>query len=116
MAAKWSWDWWNRNALFTEIFDTTTGHHHDGTDSRQSATLSYVTLLAGRQLFADSTTCTVALATIAAADDVIAQVTSFATSCYVTKIAITAVTGFIATVNTDPGADASLSYVVHRST
>ena len=68
----------------------------------------------GRQLFANSTTCTVALSTIIATDVVIPVVTSYATSAYVTQVAITAGTGFIATVNTDPGANASLSYVVHK--
>lgn len=68
----------------------------------------------GTQDFEDSTTCTIALSIIAATDIISTQVIGFATTCYVTEVAITAGTGFIVTVNQDPGKGATLSYVVHK--
>lgn len=112
MTTPYKFDWWDQNARFREIFDLTSGHNHDGINSRLDATLAYATLKNAKISFADSTTCTVALSTIAATHVVLAQVTDYASTAYVTKIVITPGTGFIATVDTDPGANASLSYSV----
>jgi hypothetical protein len=55
----------------------------------------------------------VSLTSIAATDVVVANVVAWATAAYVTSLAITAGTGFIVTLNTDPG-NATISYAVFK--
>lgn len=85
----------------------------DSTDMLQF--LNYAWPVCGIKAIGDSTTCTVALATIEATDVVLAYVSSAATVCYALGTVITAGTGFITTVNTTPGGTgATVSYLVFK--
>ena len=108
--SNWDIDRRDKNQLLEEILDITTGHSHDGTDSRKTA---YSTVKAGIQAMTCATQL-VSLTTIAAADIVLANIISYATAAYVAKLTITASTGFLITLNTDSG-PASVSYAVFKA-
>jgi hypothetical protein len=104
----------NLNDTLDKAFDTSSGHSHNGTDSRKISTSNITGIVgAGKQGFL-ATTCTVALAAIAATDVVVANVVAYATTAYVTKVAITAGTGFVVTLNQDAG-NATISYLVFNA-
>ena len=110
MTCPYNFDYYNQNWLLEKIFDISIGHHHDGTDSRKT---DYSTVKAGIQAMTCATQL-VSLAAIAATDVVVANVISYATAAYVSKLTITAGTGFLITLNTDSG-PASVSYAVFKA-
>jgi len=108
----------DQNAMLNSAFNASTGHYHDGTSSRY---VPYHVLAAGKQAITSTTTTVgvfdviVALASIEAADVVLAQVIASTTaSVYVTRSAITAGVGFSAYTNA--ATIGSISYVVFKST
>jgi|WetSurMetagenome_2_1015567.scaffolds.fasta_scaffold367501_2 hypothetical protein len=111
MGQPWEFKTANKNQILADAFDTSSGHRHDGTDSRVT---KYYTKAVGTQ----STTvasASVTLASIAATDIVVATPIYCGTAAYITTIAITASTGFLATFNTTPG-NATISYAVFSAT
>lgn len=108
--SNWNFDRRDKQSLYEELFDITTGHRHDGTDSR---VVAYQTVAAG-QVGTALTSVSIALASIVATDAVVANVMTYITASYVAKIAITAGTGFLVTLNAAPGT-ATISYAVFRA-
>ena len=100
----------DQNAMLNQAFNPTSGHNHDGTSTKR---IPYSQVVAGTQGFLAST-CTVAVASIAATDVVLANVIAYATSAYVTKIAISAGVGFVVTLNQSTG-NATISYAVFKN-
>jgi len=111
--SNWNIDRRDKNQLMEEIFDTTTGHHHDGTDSRKNP---YNTVVAGLASIVNNTvTFSVAVASIAASDIVVTSMQNIgATVAYVSKAIITAGTGFVITMNT-ACTGASVAYAVFKA-
>lgn len=107
------------NGLLGKIFDISTGHRHDGADSRY---------IAGRALKVGNVAATtsgtaaagifdtvVALTDIEASDVVCCQLRSSATvAAYITYVTVTAGTGF--TVYTNASTRATISYAVFKVT
>ena len=98
------------NAELNRAFDTSTGHNHDGVSTRA---IPYAPVAAGIQGCLAST-CTVAVAAIAATDIVLANVIAYATTAYINKIVISAGVGFVAYFSTDTG-NATISYGVFKN-
>lgn len=111
MSTPYIFDYFDKNGLLAYIFDTVTGHNHDGSNSKKVANSTVSAGLQGT----NGSTATIALAAVAATDIIVANVVSYATTAYVTKIDITAGTGFVVTLNQAPGS-ATVSYAVFKST
>jgi len=75
--------------------------------------ISMVAINYGQAQAVTGATLAVALTWIKAADIVLSQVTSWATVAYISKIVITAGTGFVVSFNTSPGT-ATFDYTVFR--
>ena len=111
--STWNFDRRDKNQLLEEIFDITTGHRHNGTDSRKNP---YSTVVAGlASIVNNTTTFSVSVASIAAADLVVTSMQNIgATAAYVAKAIITAGTGFVITMS-QACIGASVAYAVFKA-
>ena len=113
MANPYSFGHGEGDTLMKSIFDTSAGHHHDGSDSRKN---DYSTVAAGVASvdMAASTTMNIAIATIAATDAALVQQVLTTTAGYVTQCLVAAGVGINITFSAAVG-KATMSYCVFKA-
>lgn len=112
--SNFNFDRRDKQTLYEEIFDITTGHHHDGTDSRLTALQTYA---AGYQSDTNATidaVITIPVAAMRASDVVLANVVHYETASYIITTAMASTAAITVTMNTNCG-KVTIAYAVLRA-
>ena len=131
--SNFNFDRRDKQNLYEEIFDITTGHNHDGTDSRtlsaldvttghdhdgtDSKLIPYMTYKAGYQSDTNATidaVITIPVAAMRASDVVLANVVYYETVSYIITTAMASTAAITVTMNTNCG-KVTIAYAVLRA-